>query len=357
MTRRPAGFAALAVALVCAALPAVAGAQPGGEATVTPAVASGAATASAERPWALGVSPDKQKLALERLQEGNMLVKESLFAQAVDKYREALAAWDHPGIHYNLALALLNLDRPFEVHEHLESALKFGAAPLDKDKFDHARSYLALIEKQLAVIDIQCEFAGATVSLDGRVVFQAPGRYKSLIRPGPHTVTAAKVGFSTTERTKVLLPGEPTVFHLNVYSPGELIGYRRRWPVAEPVLVTAAGGAFLIAGAILSIEARDRFKAFDDQVRNDPTCTMGCLPSSDLTSIRDRGHLYQNLAAVSYAVGGVALAGGALLLYMNRSIPYRIDPSERGAPAGGGGIDVAPMVGMHEAGLVGTARF
>jgi hypothetical protein len=348
---------AVAAGLAWGALPAAARAQQATEPAAAAGGALGGATttgSSAERPWAVGVTPEKQKLALERLQEGNMLVKESLFAQAVDKYREALAAWDHPGIHYNLALALLNLDRPFEVHEHLESALRYGAAPLDKDKFDHARSYLALIEKQLAVIDIQCEFAGATVSLDGRVVFQAPGRYKSLIRPGPHTVTAGKVGFSTTERTKVLLPGEPTVFHLNVYSPGELIGYRRRWPVAQPVVVTAAGAAFLAAGALLTIEARDRFKAYDDQLRT--TCPMGCVPASNLTSIRDRGHLYQNLAAVSYGVGGVALAGGVLLLYLNRSIPYRIDPGERPA-APGPSVDVAPMVGMNGAGLIGTARF
>ena len=39
--------------------------------------------------------------------------------------------WDHPGIHYNLALALLNMDQPVEVYQNLENAIKYGAEPLD----------------------------------------------------------------------------------------------------------------------------------------------------------------------------------------------------------------------------------
>ena len=64
-----------------------------------------------DRPWAKGVSPEAQKAADELFRQGNDLLRESLFVQAATKYREALRRWDHPGIHYNLALALLNLDQ------------------------------------------------------------------------------------------------------------------------------------------------------------------------------------------------------------------------------------------------------
>jgi hypothetical protein len=63
-----------------------------------------------DRPWVKGVSAADQSAAIELFHEGNGLLKESLFVQAAAKYREALHHWDHPGIHYNLALALLNLD-------------------------------------------------------------------------------------------------------------------------------------------------------------------------------------------------------------------------------------------------------
>src|SRR5258706_5080503 len=74
-----------------------------------------AAPGALDRPWAKAVTPQEQKLATDLFREGNALLKESLFVQAAEKYREALRHWNHPGIHYNLALALLNLDQPVEV--------------------------------------------------------------------------------------------------------------------------------------------------------------------------------------------------------------------------------------------------
>jgi len=76
--------------------------------------------------WAVGVSTERQEAALAHLQEGNSLLKESLFLEAAKVYRKALSEWDHPGIHYNLALALLNLDQPVEVYQNLVAAVKFA---------------------------------------------------------------------------------------------------------------------------------------------------------------------------------------------------------------------------------------
>jgi tetratricopeptide (TPR) repeat protein len=306
-----------------------------------------------ERPWAKGVSPEQQLSALSHFREGNALLKESLFRQAVDKYQEALREWDHPGIHYNLALALLSLDQPLEVHEHLERALKFGPAPLDADKFEHAKSYLTLIEKQLAPVEVKCEVPGASVSMDGKPLFQAPGEYKALIRPGPHTVTAAKSGFPTTERTRVLLPGQPSQFNLRVYAEGELIGYRRNWPTWKPVTVTVAGGALLVAGLVMTLEARSQFNTFDDRLK--AQCATGCRPTSDVASYKDTGELLQTMSWISYSLGAMAVAGGAYLLYLNREIPYRIEPADE--RQNGPTLTVTPFATSQSAGVAGTARF
>src|SRR5688572_9697989 len=96
-----------------------------------------------DRPWATNVSKEDQDAAWELVREGNALLKDSIFRQAVDKYREALKRWDHPAIHYNLALALLNLDQPLEVNKHLDKAMQYGALPLEQDKFEHAKGYKA----------------------------------------------------------------------------------------------------------------------------------------------------------------------------------------------------------------------
>src|SRR5690349_12569407 len=85
--------------------------EPSGKGGATEPVSDATARMkTSERPWAAGVSPERQEAALKHLQEGNGLLKESLFVAAAKVYRQALTEWDHPGIHYNLALALLNLD-------------------------------------------------------------------------------------------------------------------------------------------------------------------------------------------------------------------------------------------------------
>ena len=116
---------ALSVAVACSLV------QPRAQADT--AVEALSETGGAVRPWARGVSEQNQRRANELVQEGNALIKESFFAQAVAKYREALEHWDHPGVHYNLALALLTLDEPVATHRHLSEAMKYGAAPIGQD--------------------------------------------------------------------------------------------------------------------------------------------------------------------------------------------------------------------------------
>ncbi len=131
-----------------------------------------------DRPWAKGVSEAKREEAIALFRRGNELLKDSVFVKAAATYRQALAAWDHPAIHYNLVLALLNLDQPEEVYEHLEAAMKYGPAPIEQDKFEQAKAYKNLVAKQLSELDVRCDVAGATVTLDGRPLFTAPGHYQ-----------------------------------------------------------------------------------------------------------------------------------------------------------------------------------
>jgi hypothetical protein len=307
---------------------------------------------SVERPWARDVTPERQKAAERLFLDGNRLLKDSLFVQAVDKYRAALSNWDHPGIHYNLALALLNLDQPLAIHEHLQASLRYGAAPLDGEKFDHAKKYLALVMQQLAKVEVVCDEPGATVALNGKTILRSPGRYESLARPGEHTVTAERPGFVTTRQTKTLLPGKPTTFQVKLYKPEELIEYRRPWPMWGPVMLTGAGALILATGAVLTVNARDRFRDFDEQVATRQSCAAGCVPDSELERSKNQGETFQTLAVVSYAVGGAAVAGGIVLMVLNRSVPHRIEPGERVTA-----FSVAPSFGPGHASMLASGRF
>ena len=155
------------------------GAKPANVTTQPPAAA---------RPWAVEIAPREQEAALLRFNEGNRLLADGAWAAALDKYRNALAHWDHPAIHYNSALALVNLDQPIELHGALERAMAYGAAPIDEDKFDRAKGLKRLVDKLVASVAYRGVPAGATLTIDGKDVFVGPGDYHGLVVAGAHTV-------------------------------------------------------------------------------------------------------------------------------------------------------------------------
>jgi hypothetical protein len=245
----------------------VASAQPlGGEpqpAPQTPTPAEKANTdetlqsGTGDRPWAAGVSPAEQKLALGRFREGNSQLNDGLFARASETYKDALKHWKHPAIHYNLALALMNVDQPIEAYENLEKAIVHGEAPLEKDKFEHAKEYMLLLTKQIASIEVSCDKVGAKVSVDGKEVFVAPGTYKSRVRIGKHTFVAEKQGYTTRINAPFIGPSENFRIELKLYTAEELTRYNRRWQSTWlPYAVLGGGVALGVLGGRRKPKAR-----------------------------------------------------------------------------------------------------
>src|SRR5262249_1746348 len=75
-------------------------------ALVAPAAAApapgGPPAKDAARPWGEGVTDDRKALAQSKLEAGNALFLEKKYGEALERYREALAAWDHPAIRFNV---------------------------------------------------------------------------------------------------------------------------------------------------------------------------------------------------------------------------------------------------------------
>jgi hypothetical protein len=300
----------------------------------------------AGRPWAKGVSPDDQKIALDLFQEGNALLKDSAFVEAAKKYRDALSHWDHPAIHYNLALALLNLDQPVEVYKHLEKAMAYGAEPLDTEKFEHAKSYKALIEKQLNHFDLVCNVAGAQVTLDGKQLFVGPGKWSDIVRDGPHTVSAEKAGYVATQKNIDLVGGQSTHLELKLYTAEDLTLYKRRWKTWKPWAAFAGGVALAVGGVVFTVEAGSEFKAYDNAISQ----CGGCMPTSSISSHKSLGNTMEALSVVSYTVGGAAILTGLVLVYVNRPHPYRVEATDHP-------VAVAPMLGPQIAGVMLQGSF
>lgn len=299
------------------------------------------------RPWADGVSPDNQAAARQLFDEANRLLRDSLFLKAADKYREALAFWDHPAIHYNLALALLNMDQPLEVYRHLEQAMRYGPAPLDVNTFERATSYQTLVEKQLAYIEVVCDQPDAKVSMDGRLLFVAPGKYEGLVRVGEHSITATKPGYITANEARMLDPSERARIELRLYTPDDVTGYRRRWTAWKPWAIVGVGLAVGLVGGAMHVKSVNDFADFDQAINE----CGGCVPSDELLAQRDRAGTEQTVAIASYVAGGTIALTGMVLVYANRSKPYRLDVEQAFR------VSVVPIVGPDGTGVTAAFRF
>ena len=291
--------------------------------------------ATDERPWAAGVSQERQQNALKLFHAGNKELNNGLFENAIKQYRLALKEWEHPAIYYNLALALLKLDQPLEVYDSLQLAIKFGPAPLEADKFEHAEEYLLLVSQQIASVEVSCKKPLAKVSVDGKEVFTVDengkgGFYKGRVRIGKHTFVAEKPGVNAEVEAPFIGPGETYRIELNLYSYEELTRYKRRWQATwMPYVVIGGAVAIGAFGGVMQLSAKASYDDFDEEVArcNMTSQNAGCDPDK-VISMRDSGDTKRTIGYVGYGVAGAALVTGGLLLYFNRETSYQVTADE-----------------------------
>jgi tetratricopeptide (TPR) repeat protein len=308
------------------------------------------------------VSASDAKQATTEFQKGNDHLNNGLFPQAVENYRTALSHWDHPAIHYNLALAFINLDQPLEVFAELNKAMEYGPEPITQEKFDHAKEYLKLVEGQLANVEVSCDKIGAKVSVDGKEVFVAPGKYTAKVRVGKHTFYADKQGYNARITAPFIGPGETYRIELKVYTAEELTRYRRKWQNTWfPYVVVGSGAVVgLIAGG-LELSAQSSYKDFDRQIAACNTQTGnngGCSIDTSINSLKDSGDTKKILGYVGYGIAGAAIATGATLAWLNRRQPYQISAEdlENERPRQPV-VSITPIVAPDMAGAMVMGRF
>jgi hypothetical protein len=303
-------------------------------------------------PFAVGVPEEARKQSTDLFFEGRKLYRESLFALAAEKYRAALAACSchHPAAHYNLVLSLVNLDRPVEMYENLIASMDNGLELLSKERFEQAKNFKVLLEKQLVAVDLRCDVPGAKVTLDGRTVLNGPGRYRGMERPGLHTVLAVKEGTYPNQVIRQMDGGQKVALNLELRTEEELTVYERRWPAWKPWAVLGAGAVVALAGGGLQYAAYKTGREADNSLR---PCA-NCSPRHDVTLQHDRATALRSLAIVGYSAGGAAIATGAVLAYLNRAkshrAPYDVDVKPDA-------VVVVPALDNDSLGLLANCRF
>ena len=278
--------------------------------------------AAEARPWAQGVSEAEQAIALELFNAGNQEFAESRFAQALGKYREAIGHWDHPAIRFNITVVLINLGQPVEARENLVRTLVHGAAPLSADAYVQAQTYQKLLDAQLGHARITCQEPGATVTLDGKLLFTRPGIVDLFLLPGEHQVVATKPGLITASKMLVLVAGKLTAYDIPAIEAKPVPRNVRRWAPWKPWAVVGSGGAIGVAGMVVYAFAGKQFAAHDRLVA--AKCEGGCTADvlamyPEIPRRKSRAENEQIVAFSLLSAGGAVVVAGLVGVVMNQS--------------------------------------
>lgn len=293
-----------------------------------------------DRPWIKRVSLEHQKAATRLFDEGNTLLQESRFEEAEKKYSEALSHWNHPAIHYNLALALPATLRPTEIYSHMLASMVHGEAPLGTDRFKYAHGLTERMKQEYAWVEISCDCEASATLASGRwLVRQGGGRFEGLVPPGTHTLIATRKGYPSTEMTLTVAAGDKLNFRLDASRP---------WAAWKPWTLVGAGVAAAAGGGFLNNRARSHMRVFDAGIKE----CGGCVPSPSLAGEHKRGLLFSRASTGVFTLGGAAVLTGLVLAYTNQ-VQSQLIPTDEIEPS----LVIAPVLGAQEEGLLATFRF
>jgi hypothetical protein len=336
----------LVAALLAVTLPAVAAAAPGARKPKAAPVPPAPVPATPEppipppvdTPWSQGVPAEQQQRANALFDEGNQLFGLEKHAPALEKYRAALALWDHPLIRFNLAVTLIRLDRPLEAAEELERALRFGATPFKPENYQEALDYQALLKGRVGEIHATCTQADVKVQLDGKPWFDCPGDRKQRVMAGPHAVTGERPLYLTVSQRLVIVGGSALDVKVNLVPLDSAVVLRYPHPRWLPWTIVGSSAAIGLGGVAFYLSGRSGIQQFD--VDFTKACEKGCEPGltapehHSLAGERDTAELQSKIGVTMMGIGGATAVAGVVFLILNR--PERILPNMEVSPTAGG---------------------
>jgi cell division septum initiation protein DivIVA len=133
--------------------------------------------------------PQAKAQAQALLGQGTKLYQQGDVAGALEQFNAAYAAYASPKLMFNIGQANRDLRRPVEALEAFEKFLA-GAADAPPEMIADAHKSVSQLQEKLGRIQIDCETAGAEVSVDGKSVGLAPVPDPIWATPGRHQVTA-----------------------------------------------------------------------------------------------------------------------------------------------------------------------
>jgi hypothetical protein len=273
-------------------------------------------------PWSQGVPETSQKRALQLFQEGNVFFEQAKYTEAVAKYEQALTAWDHPNIRFNMAVCLINMRQPLVAWEHLKQALRFGDAPLGKRLYAEAQTYVAVLESSLAELTVKSTQSDVSVMVDGGQVLTGAGEHTMKLLAGKHQLVATRPGYVTDSRALDLPAGKPTNEQIALVRETvkvERENYERRWKWWLPWAVAGSSVVFGVVGGGVYAGARSQMNQYDSALAQ--MCPAGCTEAQIPGSLKSQATSARHKSEVAIGLwtgAGAAVITGGVLAILNR---------------------------------------
>ena len=294
------------------------------------------------QPWSVGVSEAQKATAKKHLDAGNALFLEKKYSEALEKYKAAVAEWDHPAIRFNIVRCLIQLDKPVDAGDNLKLALKYGAAPLEEAVYAEALAYEKLLANQIGDLAVSCTQPDVKLTLDGQPLATCPAKEARRVSPGPHQVVATGKGLLTKTVEVVVIGGksQDVAVKLDPLRAGARIEHR--WSSWKPWVVFGSGFGIAAIGAVLDLSAVSDRDSYDRTVAQN--CAMTACPDGDprlagVADLKGRAETKSNIAVGVMIAGGATVALGAVMLYLNRGREVYPSSVEKLTPS------VSPMPG------------
>jgi hypothetical protein len=290
----------------------------------------------AETPaWSRGVTDAQKATAKQFLDRGNALFLEKKYSDALEQYKQAVGAWDHPAIRFNIVRCLIQLDRPVDASDNLKLALRFGAAPLEEAVYSEALAYEKLLANQIATVAVDCAQPGVKVSLDGQALSTCPAREVRRVTPGAHQLVGSKPGFLTRTVEVIVIGGTERQVALSLDPVEKAARIEHRFAIWKPWVVFGGGFAIAAIGGAVNLSAAGDMNEFDRAVA--AKCpTTSCTPDQLASETRDIKQPAETKSAIGVGLmigGGAIIATGAVLLYLNQGRTVYPTATERLTPS------------------------
>ncbi|MBA3462641.1 MAG: tetratricopeptide repeat protein [Deltaproteobacteria bacterium] len=302
-----------------------------------------AGIAHAQTPaWSVGVTEAKKAEAKKFLDAGNALFLDKKYAEALESYKSAVGAWDHPAIRFNIVRCLIQLDRPVDASDNLKLALKYGAAPLEEAVYTEALAYDKLLSNQIGDLTMTCSQPEVRVTLDGQPLATCPAKESRRVAPGPHQVVATGKGLLTKTVEVVVIGGRSQEVAVKLDPLARAARVEHRWSQYVPWVVFGTGFAIAGIGAVLDLSAVADMDSYDRTVAQNCSVTACAEDDPRLAGVRDlksSAETKSNIAVGVMIAGAATIATGAVMLYLNRGRTVYPESVERLTPS------VTPMPG------------